>query len=96
MTYNNKTVSTPGSPLVPATAAGESDWTKFSPPLDVRFTVSNLSSHGPTTDLVAALSNTPIPDANNAPVYPDEAFKIVVSDITDALPYIIAPISYEP
>ena len=48
------------------------------------------------TILVDVPSNTPIPDATNTPVDPTEAFKNTVSDVTEALPFIISPIPYEP
>ena len=48
------------------------------------------------TILVSTPSNTPIPDATIPPVDPTEEFKTIVSEITDALPYLISPISHEP
>ena len=40
--------------------------------------------------------NTLIPDSVHTPFYPPEAFKPIVSDITEALLFLISPISYEP
>ena len=48
------------------------------------------------TILVVIHDNTRIPEYTNTPVEPAEAFKTIVSDITEALPFLIAPISYEP
>ena len=48
------------------------------------------------TILVDVPINTPILDANNTPVDPIEALKTTVSNITEALPFLIAPIYYEP
>ena len=48
------------------------------------------------TILVAVPRNTPITDVTNTPVEATEAFKTIVSNITEALPFLIAPISYEP
>ena len=48
------------------------------------------------TILVDALSNTPIHDGTNTPVYPTYGFEIIVSDITEPILFLNAPISYEP
>ena len=40
--------------------------------------------------------NTLIPDSVHTPFYPPESFKPIVSDITEALLFLISPISYEP
>ena len=82
--------------VVPAPTVGEADLTKRSPPLDFRSTVSNPLDQDPTTIIVAFPTKTPIPDATNTPVDPNEYFKTIVSDITEALQFIISPISYGP
>ena len=82
--------------VVPAPTVGEADLTKRSPPLDFRSTVSNPLDQYPTTIIVAFPTKTPIPDATNTPVDPNESFKTIVSDITEALPFLISPISYKP
>ena len=48
------------------------------------------------TTLVFLSINTPITDAKNTPVEPTKAFKTIVSYITEALPFLITTISYEP
>ena len=96
MTYKNNTISTPYASLVPAPTVGEADPTRCFPPLDIRLIVSNLLAQDPITILVAVPSNIPVPDSTNTPFDPTEAFKTIVSEITYTLPYLIAPISYEP
>ena len=44
--------------------------------------------------LFAVPNNTPIPDATNTPVDPTQALKTIVSDITQALSFLIENISY--
>ena len=39
--------------------------------------------------------NNPIPDATSTLVDPTRAFKIIISDITEDLPFLVLPISYE-
>ena len=68
MTPKKKTTSIHDDSLAPNPTSGKEDPTKHSPPLDVRYTVSNPSDQDPTTVRVAVPSNTPIPDANNTPV----------------------------
>ena len=94
MASKKKTTSTLNAALVPVPTAGEADPTKRSHPLDVRSTISNPSSQDPTIILVAVPSNTPIPDAKNRLADPTEELKTNISDITDALPYLIASISH--
>ena len=96
MTYKNNTISTPYASLVTAPTVGEADPTRCFPPLDIRLIVSNLLAQDPITILVAVPSNIPVPDSTNTPFDPTEAFKTIVSEITYTLPYLIAPISYEP
>ena len=96
MTSKKKTTSTPDAALAPAPTTDESATTKRYPPLDVRSTASNISSQYPMIILVAFSSKNPIPDTKNTPVNPTEAFKRIFSDITEALLFLIAHISYEP
>ena len=96
MAFKKKTTSTPDADLVPADTAGEADLNKCSPPLDIRFNVLNPSSQDLMTILVDVPRNTPIPDATNTPVEPTEVFKTIVSDITEALTFLIETISHEP
>ena len=96
MTSINKTTPMPESALVCAPTTGEAAPTKRSPSLDFGSIVSNPKAQYPMTIIVAITINTPIPDATNTPVDTTEAFKTIVSDITDTLPYLIAPFSYEP
>ena len=86
----------PDADLVPVSNVGEAALTKHSPPLDIRSTALKPSAQYPMDVLVAVTSNTPITYANNTPVDPTEAFKTIVSDIIESLPFLIAPISYEP
>ena len=96
MNSNKKTIYTPNATLVPVPTAGKEDLTKWSPPLDVKSTVSNPSDQDPKIILVSVPRNTPIPDPTNTPVEPTEVFKTIVYNITEALLFLIAPISYEP
>ena len=73
ITSKKKTMSTPVAAL--------EDPTEHSPPFDVRSTVLNPSAQDRTTILVAVPINTPIPDSNNTPVDPTEAFKTIIFDI---------------
>ena len=96
MASKKKTPSTSNNALVPKPYTGEVAPTKCSPPLNVRYTVSNPHSKDPTIILVAVPIKNPIPDTTNTPVDPTEALKTIVSNTTVALPFLIAPISYEP
>ena len=96
MNSNNNTTSTTNNALVFAPTADKASTTKRYPPLDVRSTASNISSQYPMIILVAFSSKNPIPDTKNTPVNPTEAFKRIFSDITEALLFLIAHISYEP
>ena len=95
MTSDDNTTSTPDAALATAPTAGEADPTKRSPPLDFRSNFSKPLSQEPTTTLVAVTINSPISDAKNNPFEPTEAFKTIVYNITEAVRFIIAPISYE-
>ena len=85
----------PGAALVHTTTTGKSAPIKLSTSLDVRSTFSNTSAQEPTTILVAVPSNNPILDDKKIQFTPTEAFKTIVSEITEALLLIISPISYE-
>ena len=74
------------------------DLTKRSPPSDVRSTVLNTYSPGPTyiIDLTSAIpSNTHTPVANNTLIEPTEELKTVVNDIIEIISLLTAPMSYE-
>ena len=92
---NKKTRFTPGAALVPVYNTGKTDPNKCSPPLDVSYNFLNSQAQYPTTILVAVSRKTPITDTTNTPVDPTEALKTTVSDITEDLLFLIAPISYE-
>ena len=99
MKSKDNTTSKTDETLDPAPDTGGVDPTYFSPPLDVRSTVSNhLDSH--PTNIIALTSafsrNNPIPEANNNPVDPTEVFKTIVYDIIEAIPFLISSIPYEP
>ena len=95
MTSKKKTMSTTNPRLVPAPNLGEAVPTKWYPTLDFRSTVLKHLAQDPTTIRVSVPRNTPIPDANNNAVEPTELFKAIVSDITEALPFLTEPISHE-
>ena len=96
MNSKKNTTSNNDANLVPAPTAGESAPTKHYNTLDVRSTTSNPSYQYPMTILVAVPRNTPITDVTNTPVEATEVFKTIVSNITEALPFLTTPISYEP
>ena len=99
MTYKKNNPSMPDATLVPASTAGKADPTKRSPTLDARFTVliplapDSMTIHFLTSDFP---SKTPIPVPTNTSVDPTETFKTIVSNINQSLPFLVAPISYEP
>ena len=95
MTSDDNTTSTPDAALATAPTAGEVDSTKRSLPLDVRSNLSDPSSKDLKTTLVDVTINNPIYDATNTSVEPTEVFKITVSNIYEAVPFIIALIYYE-
>ena len=96
MTSNNKTMSKLDATPVLSTNTDKAYPTKPSLTLDVRSTVSNHLDQYPTTILFSVTIDNTIPDSTNIPVQPTEAFKNIISYITEALPFLIAPISYEP
>ena len=99
MTSNKNITSTSYAALVPPPTLGEESPTKCSTTLDFRSNFSNPLALDPTPILSltsAVPRNISIPDATNTSVDPTEAFEITVSNITEALPLLIAHISYEP
>ena len=96
MTSNKNTKSTPDAYLVSETTTARAALTKHSPPLDSSSTFLNPLAQDPITVLFSFPSNTPIPDATITLVDPTEEFKKIVSDITEALLFLVAPFSYEP
>ena len=95
MTSKNNTTSTPDTSLVPDTTKGNSYPTKIYPPLDVSSTVSIPLAQYPTVILVAVRRNTSIHDTTNTPFDTTEALKTIISSITESLPFLVVPISYE-
>ena len=91
MTSNKNITSTPGADLVPVPTAVKEDPTKRSPPVDIRPTVSKPPYQDPMTTIVAIHRNNQIPDSTNIQVDPTKVFKTIISDITEALTFIIAP-----
>ena len=55
----------------------------------------NLFTQDTTIIIVSVPSNALIPDATNTPIDPTEAFKTIIFEIIEYLPFLIAPISYE-
>ena len=84
MNSKNKTKYMPYSVLVTAPTATESALTKHSPTLDYRPTVSNPLSQDPTDNIVDFTRKNITPDVTNTPTNITAAFKIIVSNITEA------------
>ena len=64
--------------------------------MDIRSTIYNPLAQDPTTIFPDFPSNTSIPEVNNTSFDPTKAFKNIVSDIIEALPFLISHFSYEP
>ena len=99
MTSKNNTTSTTDATLLTAPTAGRAALTKLSPTLDVKSNFLNPLGPYPTAIIVLASEvprNTPIPVATNNSVDPTEALKTVIKNTIEAIPFLIAPISYEP
>ena len=89
MTHNKKIMFMPNVALVPAPTAVDAAQTKQYPSLHSRSNFSNPLYQDLMTILYDVPRNTPIPDANNTSVEPTEVLKSIVSDITEALPFLV-------
>ena len=97
MTFKKDPELIPCAPPTPSPTTGGTTFPKKSSPSDVKSTVSYPSGIYHMTTIhrpFNAPSKTPVPI--NKPILQTEAFKNFVKDISNAIPYLTASMSYKP